>query len=118
MRSCLSGHTLVACLAGPLGSRQPQLASQPHSTAPTHTHTAVGFHGNNTSHPVGRWCPDPPETRVAPHRGVHFGPQDGQFSPILAIFGAARRPILVKLGPPARPILVNTGAPKRLILVK
>ena len=44
--------------------------------------------------------------------------EDGQFSPILAIFRAPRRPISVKLGTPTRPILVDTGASKRSILVK
>ena len=48
----------------------------------------------------------------------HFGPRDGRFSPILAIFGALRCPILVKLSAPTRPIFVDTGVPKRAILVK
>ena len=57
---------------------------------------------------------------TAPHcrRVSHFGPRDGRFSPILAIFGVPRRPILVKLGTPTRRILVDTGAQKRSILVK
>ena len=38
-----------------------------------------------------------------------FGPWDGRFSPILAIFRALRRPISVKLGTPTRLIFFDTG---------
>ena len=55
---------------------------------------------------------------ISGRRVGHFGPRDGRFSPILAIFGAPRRRISVKLGTLTRPILVDTGAPKRSILVK
>ena len=48
----------------------------------------------------------------------HFGPRDGRFSPILAIFGAPRRLTLVKFGTLTQPILVDTRAPKRLISVE
>ena len=48
----------------------------------------------------------------------HFGPRDGRFSPILAIFGAPRRPFSVELGTLTRPILVDKGAQKLSILVK
>ena len=54
---------------------------------------------------------------ISGRRVSHFGPRDGRFSPILAIFGAPRRPILVKLGTLTRPILVDTGAQKQSILV-
>ena len=53
-----------------------------------------------------------------PQLPLHFGPRDGRFSPILAIFGAPRRPISVKLGRPTRPILFDTGAQERSISVK
>ena len=55
---------------------------------------------------------------ISGRRVSHFGPRDGRFSPILAIFRAPRRPISVKLGRLIRPILVDTGAQKRSILVK
>ena len=54
---------------------------------------------------------------ISGRRVSHFGPRDGRFSPILAIFGALRRPISVKLGTLTRPILVHTEAHKYSISV-
>ena len=65
-----------------------------------------GQFGSNWRRSVGQfWF-------ISGRRVSHFGPRDGQFSPILAIFGAPRRPISIKLLTLTRPILVDTGAPK------
>ena len=54
---------------------------------------------------------------ISGRRVSHFGPRDGRFSPILAIFGAPRRPISVTVGTLTRPILFDTGVQKGSILV-